>query len=367
MRQKNTSCFKCGRAIHRKGKGDIMPRPKSPPKLKPNKRDGIYQIHYTDEQGRKRQQSTGERTYEDAYPKWIEFCQKQPASEGPSDPSEVTVMEVCEPYSLERGPHMVEASHVRVNYAIKAMAEPLGNLPLSKLTPALLMDFAKNRGVEPSTIIRELKVLTSAINHAYNNKRLLHKVPVWMPDKPEGRKRWLTRNEAARLLWAVRHDEHLKLFILICIYGGGRKVATLELRWPQIKFEEGIVDFKKPGEKKTNKGKPTNHVPAKLMWWLRKAYERRESDLGYVITYRGKQIKNNRKAFAKAVKRAGLETSGPDKVTPHTCKHTCGTWMARNGAPMALIAKYLAHSIERTTELYIHLAPDDTKKAAGYL
>ena len=41
--------------------------------------------------------------------------------------------------------------------------------------------------------------------------------------------------------------------------------------------------------------------------------------------------------------------------------------MARNGAPIALIAEYLAHSIERTTELYIHLAPDDTKKAAGYL
>jgi integrase len=345
-----------------------MPRPKSLPKLKRDKRrGGIYTIHYYDENGIRRQQSTGERTDEKAHQRYFEFCQQLPAAEGPSDPSEITVMDVLERYSLERGPHMTEASHDRLNYAIKALAAQLGDLALSDLIEARLMAYAKARGVKDGTIIRELKALISAINWAYKNKRLSLPVPVWLPNKPEGRKRWLTRNEAAQLLWAVRHDEHLKLFILICIYGGGRKVATLELRWPQINFEEGIVDFKKPGEKKTNKSKPTNHVPAKLMWWLKKAYERRESDLDYVITYRGKPIKDNGNGFAKAVKRAGLETSGPDKVTPHTCKHTCGTWMARNGAPMVLVAKYLAHSIERTTELYIHLAPDDTKKAAGYL
>jgi integrase len=275
-------------------------------------------------------------------------------------------MEVLEPYSYERGPHMTEASHDRLNFSIRAMADPLGDLALSRITKARLMAYAKARGVKDGTIIRELKALISAINWAYQNKRLSLPVPVWLPRKPEGRKRWLTKSEEDRLLRAVRHDEYLKLFILLSIYGGGRKVAVLELRWPQINFDEGIVDFKKPGEEKTNKGKPTNHVPPILMRHLRKAYERRDSDVGYVITYHGKPIKDVKKSFANAVKKAGLETSGPDKVTPHTLKHTCGSRLVQGGAPMALVAVYLGHTTERTTEIYAHLAPDDTKKAAGY-
>jgi integrase len=92
-----------------------------------------------------------------------------------------------------------------------------------------------------------------------------------------------------------------------------------------------------------------------------------------------------KKAFAAAVKRAELEPSRPwmDKngrklrnptseelaeyrrntVTPHTLRHTCGTWMAQAGVPLWEIAGFLGHTVQRTTELYAHHHPDYMERA----
>jgi hypothetical protein len=58
-------------------------------------------------------------------------------------------------------------------------------------------------------------------------------------------------------------------------------------------------------------------------------------------------------SFGRACKRAGIVG-----VTPHTLRHTCGTWMAQQGVPLRLIGEYLGHSDERTTKLYAHHHPD---------
>jgi integrase len=55
---------------------------------------------------------------------------------------------------------------------------------------------------------------------------------VTLPKRPASKERWLTRDEAARLLRAVRAEpkaRHLTRLILIAIYTGTRKDAILRL------------------------------------------------------------------------------------------------------------------------------------------
>ena len=54
-----------------------------------------------------------------------------------------------------------------------------------------------------------------------------------------------------------------------------------------------------------------------------------------------------------ACKRAGIVGA-----SPHTLRHTCGTWMAMRGVPLHLIGGWLGHTDNRTTELYAHHHPN---------
>ena len=88
----------------------------------------------------------------------------------------------------------------------------------------------------------------------------------------------------------------------------------------------------------------------------------------FVIEYDGKRVLKIRKGFTRAVVRAGLPTTGPDKVTPHTLRHSAAVWMAEARTPMAEIGKYLGHCDERTAyRVYIHFSPDFLRKAATAL
>ena len=184
---------------------------------------------------------------------------------------------------------------------------------------------------------------------------------VTLPPKPDHKDRWLTRKEAAALLRASCHDPrcrlYLPLFILIGLYTGSRKGAILSLRWPQVDLERGRIDFNPPGKRRTNKSRPIIPIPRGLHWFLRKARSR-STELGYVINKDGQPVDNIKRAFGTACKRAGLSD-----VTPHTLRHTAGTWMAQWGTPLWEVAGYLGHSHERTTELYSHHHPDFLSKA----
>jgi integrase len=200
--------------------------------------------------------------------------------------------------------------------------------------------------------------------------RLTRAPHVELPERPDGKDRWLTHHEAARLLNAARTGRsdvrlYLPLYILLGLYTGARPGAILALRWPQVDFEAGRIDFAPIGTRRTNKRKVRGQpIPRRLMTFLRLA-RRRGSDLGHVINDGGMKIKDiggawdgdvdrpGNGSFGSACKRA--ELAG---VSPHTLRHTCGTWMAQRAVPLHLIGGWLGHTDARTTELYAHHHPD---------
>jgi integrase len=346
-----------------------MPRKNTGPKLFINRhRGGYYYIRWT-EQGRSIERSTRTKDFDEAQielKKQLERSQHSgnaPEVSGPLEPSKVGLMTALEQYAEERG--IKTASPERIGYAITALAPFWGHLKASDVRPSACEAYTKFRGVMPGTIRRELGVLKAALNHAYMQRRMTLKIPVELPKKTKERTRYLTRSEAAKLFWEARRQPecrlHLPLFILLGIYTGARMGAILELRFTQIDFEAGKIDFNPPGRDETDKGRAIIPIPRRLMFFLRKAKER-SGELGFVVNRNGKQIKNPRRAFNTAARRAGLVD-----VNRHTLRHTCASWLVQNGVPLLDVAEYLGQSNERTAKLYAHLSPDRLEKARDAL
>src|SRR5262249_8128418 len=136
------------------------------------------------------------------------------------------------------------------------------------VTPQICARYAEKRGRSAGTVRRELGVLRAAINHAHRNGRLTRPVAVELPERPEPKDRWLTRKEAAALILAARTPQerlYLPQFILIGLYGGGRKEAILSLRWPQVDLDSRTINFEIAGRRRTSKRRGIIPIPPRLL------------------------------------------------------------------------------------------------------
>jgi len=321
---------------------------------------------------------------------------------GQRNPDQRFIADTLTDYGLDRGPHVSDPA--RIGETIAALVPFFGAHPVSFINEKTCRDYCTSRAVKPGTARRELTTLRAAINLDFRQGRLTAAVPVWLPPKPEGKDRWLTRKEVAALLRAAKTSLkgrlHLPLFILIGVYTGARKEAILSLRWPQVDLDRRLIDFNPPGRERTAKGRPIIPIPRRLMTFLRLA-RKRGHDTGFVISYPMKKNpadKGNRKkkatrsgvgnikhSYHNAVVKAGLATEykytrqsiTPDgnavslvipvtDVTPHTLRHTSASWMVQGGVSFARVARWLGHRDSRTTEsIYAHHAPDYLDDAAS--
>jgi len=352
-----------------------MPRPNSGPRLKwLPKRQSWYVVWY--EAGRERLRSAGTSDRGQAEAALAEIIgqrQRRSRGTGSRDPAQVSVAEVLDLYGTEHAP--TRADPARIGYAIDALLSFWDGKTVAEISKTSCRAYAKHRQRAAGTVRRELGTLTAALNFAVHEKLLERAPHVELPEKPEGKDRWLTRKEAAALLNAARTGRsdvrlYLPLFILLGLYTGARKQAILTLRWPQVDLERGRIDFRR-GSRRTNKGRAHIPIPARLLTFLKLAHRRRMSDVGFVLHDKGKPIKDigggwdgidaeghGQGSFGSACKRAGLVD-----VTPHTLRHTCGTWLAQAGVDLWEIAGWLGQSYATTVELYAHHHPDHMEEA----
>lgn len=348
-----------------------MSRRNQGPKLRWLDKRGCYYVTWT-ERGRSRERSTGAANREQAEDFFAQWLRARGHRGGPSDPSEVFVTDVLNDYASERGPKVV--ARERIGYAVAALADFWEGLTVADVTPQTCGRYAEYRLREeerpkskakwrrsPGTVRRELGVLRAAVNHAHRSGRITRVMAVELPERPEARERWLTRQEAARLIRGARTRQaalYMPLFILIGLYTGRRTEAILSLRWPQVDLDAGRIDFEVGGRRRTNKRRGKIPIPARLLPHLRRA-RMRGSDLGHVIHINGARIRKIKKGFAAACVRAGLID-----VTPHTLRHTTATWLMRAGTDPWKAAGFLGMSMETLLGTYGHHHPDHMREAA---
>ena len=179
--------------------------------------------------------------------------------------------------------------------------------------------------------------MRAAIRHHWEAGLCAALTPVALPDRGQARERWLTRNEAARLLWAAWRlrqrwrdrpsdrttAQHVARFILVGLYTGTRAGAICgaallpTIGRGYVDLDTGVFYRRAAGAKETKKRQPPVRLPPRLLAHLRR-WQRRRLALRSVIEWNGEPVRRINKAFRSVRQAAGL---GPD-VVPHTLRHT---------------------------------------------
>ncbi|MBZ8133266.1 site-specific integrase [Afifella sp. IM 167] len=246
---------------------------------------------------------------------------------------------------------------------------------LSDLNGALCRAYAAGRGA-PVAARRELEDLRAAINHHRAEGLCAEIVSVVLPPRPASRERWLTRSEAARLIWAAwsyrevqkgaetdrRPLRHVARFVLAGLYTGTRAGPILAASFtpvparPLVDLDRGVFYRRPAARRETKKRAPPVVLPRRLL-----AHLRRWRRLGQAgpVEWRGAPTARIHRAFAHAASLAGL---GED-VTPHTLRHTCATWLMQEGVDMWQASRFLGMSMETLERVYGHHHPDHLRAA----
>ena len=151
---------------------------------------------------------------------------------GPSTPDKMTIADALAIYGEKHAP-TVRAPDT-IGYAIQALLPILGDLPVSSINGSVCRRYGETRHTADGTTRRELGVLQATLNFCHREGYLTAAPKVTLPPAPAARDRWLTRDEAARLLWAAYRNpksRHLARFILVALYTGTRSRAILGLRF----------------------------------------------------------------------------------------------------------------------------------------
>ncbi|SDM65898.1 hypothetical protein SAMN05216360_10334 [Methylobacterium phyllostachyos] len=255
---------------------------------------------------------------------------------------------------------------------------------------------------------RELEDLRAAVNVAIADNLTRDAVRVTLPPKGQERDRWLTRNEAARLLlraWRKREVQtirsgprkgetyvmprrparHLARFILVALRTGTRSgpvcgasfVREIGKPWMELKTETSteervetrtidgetferrvqvpvikrvaIFHRKALGTKEAeNKKAPTVRMPDSLVAHLWRWHH----VLGHrhVVEFEGRPVGSTKKSFANLVHEEGLG----DDVVRHSLRHTAVTWGMQAGVDIWELAGYVGMTVEMIERRYGH-------------
>jgi integrase len=174
------------------------------------------------------------------------------------------------------------------------------------------------------------------------------------PSAPQPRERWLTHDEADRLI-ASAGAPHIRVFIALALYTAARAGAVVQLTWDRVDLASGTINL---GEGRGKKRRATVPIVDDLRAVLAPAAEAATSP--FVIEYGGRPVASIKTGFRAAVRRAALTG-----VTPHVLRHTAATWLVQRNVPIGMIAAWLGNSEEMIRSVYGHHSPEWLKQAAA--
>lgn len=303
---------------------------------------------------------------------------------GNGDANSIKVADALNVYLTEK---IAKAARPKAGASmISNLNEFFGDKTIGEVNGTLQRAYVEKRG-SLSAARRELETMSAAINYhirdVVGGTNMVFR-PV-LPEASEPRLRWLTRSEAARLLWAAWRQrelrngkacgryvsKHVTRFILVGLYTGSRAgdICGAALM-PTI--GKGYVDVetgdfrRKPHEKReSNKRQPTVPLAPRLL-----AHIRRWKRLGIasraVVEWNGAPVIRISKAWPGVVEEAKLDSDvKAEKVIPHTLRHTAISWYLRAGVPIDRVSDYCGVSEAIIRKVYKHHLPGNFDAVIG--
>lgn len=238
---------------------------------------------------------------------------------------------------------------------------------LEALTENQLEDYAANslRDLSPRSVARHI----SAIKQFYSflrREKIISANPAELVEAPKwqrGLPKILSEEEITRLFDVACLDQSIKgmrlCVMLEILYASGLRVSEL------ISLKKSCINNYNQYPVLLIKGKGNKE---RLVPLHEKAYQQIKAYLPYVpktteylfVTRSNKPI--TRMRVFQLIKALALKADiDPTKISPHIIRHAFATHMLKNGADLVLLKEILGHANLSTSEIYLHVMPEDLK------
>ncbi|MBS1187591.1 MAG: phage integrase family protein [Burkholderiaceae bacterium] len=240
--------------------------------------------------------------------------------------------------------------HVEETFRLKAtLRHSIAKLSMANLTPQAVAGYRDDRlrTCKANTVIRDLAVLSSIINHAKREWGIVIPNPVEMirkPSMPPGRDRVLSETEEARLLNALeptgRRNTIMQPLVIIAIETAMRRGELLSLQWENVHLDRRILFLP------MTKNGLSRYVPLSSRAIETFGSLPRSQDDGRVFAINTAAMEA---AFLKAVRRAEL-----GNLHFHDLRHTGASRMAKKLPNVIELASVTGHTSLQMLRRYYH-------------
>jgi len=222
---------------------------------------------------------------------------------------------------------------------------------------------SRRKLVSPRTVSRELETIKHALGLAvewgYLAMNPAARVKKFRVPKDQTPVYWRS-DEVQKILEGARGGPPwLYYMALTATYTGLRRAELCHLSWDDVVWAAHYIQVRASGDFHT-KTYRSRQVPmaslleVELDLWYRSGVENGLNG-PYIFGTRHRDERYATKVLRDLLKQTELWRPG---VGWHSFRHTFATRLAMTNCPMHVIASYLGHSTERTTELYAHVVPD---------
>lgn len=152
----------------------------------------------------------------------------------------------------------------------------------------------------------------------------------WRRDRAMLELLYATGCRASELSNLTLADLHLAESYCVC-RGKGDKQRVVMLGPAAVRAVEAYFEHERPALATRSRGEPP---------WV-------------LLSYRGRRIRRER--IWELLKRYARRIGAPDKVSPHTLRHSFATHMLAGGADLRQVQEMLGHASIATTQIYTHV------------
>ncbi len=275
-------------------------------------------------------------------------------------PVDISIEEFWEKYLEYAKLHKTENSWKTDYYVFREFLEFLHQRNVNKLTKlnAEILEKYKlhllEKGNKKVTINKKLRTIKAIISKAVEWD-LLPENPckkVKLFKQPEGRLRFLTKEEINRLLEVIDRED-VYLYTIILLNTGLRRAEFVNLRWEDVDFKYGILRvINRDGFTTKNYRNRTIPLSKKTL----EAFKRlKELNPEKPCTLSQDQLS---RVISRYAKKAGFHD-----VTCHTLRHTFASHLVMKGIDLVTIKKLMGHLDLNTTLIYAKVTEEHKLKA----
>ena len=231
-------------------------------------------------------------------------------------------------------------------------------------------DMKTEKRYASSSVARKVAAIKSFFHHLFAHSQITQD-PTQDTDSPKVEKRLpttLSIDEVDRLLEAPTRKQTPKHFrdsaLLILLYATGMRVTeAVSLDLSDLDLERNLlVCPSKDGEDRVLPF--DDEASLQLKQYLeegRPHLAKGKDDSALFLNHRGQQL--TRQGLWLIIKAYAKEANLGNEVTPHTLRHSFAAHKLRTGTDLQEVQQLLGHANISTTQIYTHLAEEETPEA----